>query len=193
MVLLIVIAVAHNYYHTLLCYIISSFDRSLITVPNIDSPLILNPTNVTLLKNRYSEDCCGAKSAIDRDLTRGVHGEAVGGVVWIRFEFDRRQIFNKIVIYYRFYTNWYNHKSRCAESVEQFKACVDADNNADVSVFQGEVKQKSCGTLQLTYGLEQSDQIYTLICNTKGNTVLLSKTGDSLMISEILVTKSGRQ
>ena len=53
---------------------------------------------------------------------------------------------------------------------------MDNNNNVDVSVYQGDVKQKSCGTLQLTYGLEQSDQIYTLICNTEGDTVKLSKT-----------------
>ena len=42
-------------------------------------------------------------------------------------------------------------------------------------MYQGEVKQKECGTLQLTYGLEQSDQIYTLICKVEGDTVKLRK------------------
>ena len=53
--------------------------------------------------------------------------------------------------------------------------CVDDENNVDVSVYQGDVEKKSCGTLQLTYGLKQSDQIYTLICNAEGDTVKLSK------------------
>ena len=65
---------------------------------------------------------------------------------------------------------------------------MDWDNNVDVSVYQGEVKQKSCGTLQLTYGLEQADQIYTLICNTEGDNVKLSKSTGHLVVAEVVVT-----
>ena len=57
-----------------------------------------------------------------------------------------------------------------------------------MSVYQGEVKQKSCGTLQLTYGLEQSDQIYTLICNIEGDNVKLSKSKGYLLVIDIAVT-----
>ena len=68
---------------------------------------------------------------------------------------------------------------------------MDADNNVDVSVYQGEVKQKSCGTLHLTYGLKQSDQIYTMICNDRGDTVKLSKTTGTMAVFEVEVTSSG--
>ena len=75
---------------------------------------------------------------------------------------------------------------------EQFKSCIDESNDVDVSVYKGEVQQKSCGTLQMTYGLEQSDQIYTLLCNTEGDSVKLSKTtGDRIAIFEIVVTGKG--
>ena len=67
---------------------------------------------------------------------------------------------------------------------------MDADNNVDVSVYQGDVKQKSCGTLQLTYGLEQSDQIYTLICNTEGDTVKLSKSTGNIAVNELVVIRT---
>ena len=63
--------------------------------------------------------------------------------------------------------------------------------NFDVSVYQGEVKQKSCGTLQLTYGLEQSDQIYTLICNTEGDTVKLTKSMGTIAVSEVATISTG--
>ena len=65
-------------------------------------------------------------------------------------------------------------------------------NNVDVSVYQGDVKQKSCGTLQLTYGLEQSDQIYTLICNTEGDTVKLSKSTGDIVVCEVVVISTGK-
>ena len=63
----------------------------------------------------------------------------------------------------------------------------------DVSVYQGDVKQKSCGTLKLTYGLEQSDQIYTLICNTEGDTVKLSKSSRRISVYEVAIqTNTGK-
>ena len=64
---------------------------------------------------------------------------------------------------------------------------MDNVNNVDVSVYQGEELQKSCGTLQLTYRLDQSDQIYTLLCNTEGDTVKLSKNmGYILVVNEVV-------
>ena len=69
---------------------------------------------------------------------------------------------------------------------------MDNENNVDVSVYQGEVKQKSCGTLQLTYGLDQSDQIYTLICNVHGDNVKLSKSNDEIAVFEVVVIGTGK-
>ena len=61
-----------------------------------------------------------------------------------------------------------------------------------MSVYQGDVKQKSCGTLQLTYGLEQSDQIYTLLCNTEGDTVKLRKSTGAIAVYEVVVLGKGK-
>ena len=94
---------------------------------------------------------------------------------------------HRIVIYHKFYKNFFNPSNQCAENEENFKNCVDNANNVDVSVYQGEVKQKSCGTLQLTYGLEQSDQIYTLICNIRGDTVKLSKSKGKIVVMEVVI------
>ena len=113
------------------------------------------------------------------------------GTGWIKLEFDETLFIGKVVIYYWFYTNWFDPKAHCAQSEAIFRQCVDDDNNVDVSVYQGEVKQKSCGTLQLTYGLEQSDQIYTLICNAEGNSLKLSKDTGFLAVFEIAVIKQG--
>ena len=79
----------------------------------------------------------------------------------------------------------------CVRNQRNFKSCVNVDTNIDVSVYQGEVKQKSCGTLKLTYGLKQSDQIYTLVCGTEGDTVKLSKTTGAISAYEIVVTGKG--
>ena len=61
----------------------------------------------------------------------------------------------------------------------------------EVLVYQGEVEKKSCGTLQLTYGLEQSDQIYTLICDTDGDSLVLRKRQGPIAVYEIAVIGEG--
>jgi hypothetical protein len=113
------------------------------------------------------------------------------GAGWMKIEFGKTCFIHKILVYTRFYTNWYYQNEDCAKSEAKFKTCVDNHNNVDVSVYQGDVKQKSCGTLQLTYGLEQSDQIYTLICNTEGDTVKLSKDKDNIVVCEVAVIGTG--
>ena len=114
----------------------------------------------------------------------------------MKIQFDKTYFIHKVVIYYVFYTNWYKPSDWCAQSEANFRTCVNSDSSVDVSVYQRDVKQKSCGTLQLTHGLEQSDQIYTLICKTKGDNVYLSKEASEglnlITVAEIAVTTTGK-
>ena len=152
----------------------------------------ITPTKVTHGKtHNNNEESFAAVHAVDKDLSTEAATETDNGAGWLKLEFDRTYFIHKVLIYYRFYTNWYRPSGSCYESEANFRACVDQHNNVDVSVYQGEVKQKSCGTLQLTYGLEQSDQIYTLLCNTKGDTVKLSKTSGHIGVFEVAVTSTG--
>ena len=150
----------------------------------------ITPTSVTQGKTwRDNEVKYAATHAIDKDLSTLSVARTDDGAGWLKLEFDKTYFIHKVVIYYMFYTNWYNSNDYCAQSEANFRNCVNSDNNVDVSVYQGEVKQKSCGTLQLTYGLEQSDQIYTLLCNTKGDTVKLSKNSGNIGVYEVVVTR----
>ena len=152
----------------------------------------ITPTVVTQGKTyQDNEDKYAAAHAVDKDLSTAAITQTDNGAGWLKLDFDKTYFINKVVIYYRFYTNWYDPSKDCAESEANFRSCVDSDNSVDVSVYQGEEKQKSCGTLQLTYGLEQSDQIYTLLCNAEGNTVKLSKSTGILTVFEVAVTESG--
>ena len=157
----------------------------------------ITPKSVTQGKT-YSSNKYAAAHVIDKDLSTFAATETGDGAGWMKIEFVKTYFVHKVIIYYMFYTNWYNPSDWCAQSEANFRKCVDTDNNVDVSVYQGDVKQKSCGTLQLTYGLEQSDQIYTLLCNTKGDKVFLSKkaslSGGLSLISvcEVAVTNSGK-
>jgi hypothetical protein len=124
---------------------------------------------------------------VDRDLSTKAVTDASNGVVWLKLEFDKTFFVHKIVIYHSFFKYWYDATYWCVRSKAEFKSCIDQHNNVDVSVYNGEVKQKSCGTLKLTYGLEQSDQIKTLTCNIEGDTVKLSKNTGHIEVCEIAV------
>ena len=114
------------------------------------------------------------------------------GTGWIKLEFDKTYFIHKVVIYYRFYTNWYDPSGYCQQTLANFKSCVNNDGNFDVSVYKVEEKQKSCGALKLTNGLEQSDQIYTLLCNTEGDTLKLTKDSGVIVVCEVAVTTTGK-
>ena len=138
-----------------------------------------------------NEKCCAAVRAVDKDLSTNSVTHTDNGAGWLKLDFYRPFFIHRVSIYYYFFNNWYHPSDYCAKGEHFFKSCVDNDNYVDVSVYQGEVKQKSCGTLQLTYGLKQSDQIYTLICNAKGDTVKLSKSIGNLLVAEVVVISTG--
>ena len=116
----------------------------------------------------------GAANAIDQDLSTSAGINTENGVGWLKLHFNRTYHVKKIIIYYKFSDYWYFPNSTCIGPSETI-ICANMDDNVEVSVYQGEVKQKSCGTLKLKHGLDQSDQIYPMECDAKGDTVKLSK------------------
>ena len=133
-----------------------------------------------------------AYNAMDKDMSTKMVTYVENGAAWFKVEFGEVEFIHEVIIFTRFYTDWYSPSSRCVNNIESFKSCMDDRNDVDVSVYQGDVQQKSCGTLQLTYGLERTDQIYTLLCNTEGDSVKLSKTTGTLIeVFEIVVTGKG--
>ena len=98
---------------------------------------------------RDDEDCCAAAHAVDKDLSTPASTHTDNGAGWLKLKFGRTHFVHKIVIYSRFFTNWFRPSNDCVKDEANFKGCVDNDKNVDVSVYQGEEKQKSCGTLQL--------------------------------------------
>ncbi|XP_063690495.1 uncharacterized protein LOC134823076 [Bolinopsis microptera] len=154
----------------------------------------ITPLKVTQGKTAdNNEECCAAAHSVDMDFSSNSVTDTDNGAGWLKLEFSKTHFIHKIIIYYLFYTNWYNPGDWCVSSEDYFRTCVNGHNNVDVSVYQGEVKQKSCGTLQLTYGLDQSDQIYTLLCNTEGDTVKLSKSTGQIAVTELAVTSTVRK
>ena len=153
----------------------------------------ITPKSVVQGKTKEADDgdetCCAASFATDRDLsTRAVTENGAG---WLKLHFNENHFIHKIVIYQRFYINWYISDNWCALSEPNFKQCVPIHNTVDVLLYKGNVQQKSCGTLQRTKGLAQSDQIYNFICNAEGNMVKLSQDTGGLAIFELVVISTG--
>ena len=174
--------------------IINHYLKNNISEPNKEISEIV-PTTVRQGKTlEDDEDRFAASHAVDKDLSTSASASAdQSGQSWLKLEFGEMKFIHKIIIYSNFYTDWYNPLYFCAKSEADFKSCVNNINNVDVSVYQGQVKQKSCGTLQLTEGLEQSDQIYTLLCNAEGDTVKFSKSsGGPIQVYEVVITSKGK-
>ena len=150
------------------------------------------PMSVTQGKTWHNyEACCAATHAIDKDLSTGSATETVNEAGWLKLKFDSTYSVHKIIVHFWFYNNWYLANDGCVQNSAVWKQCVDDANNVDVSVYKGDAHQKSCGTLHFTYALDQADQIYTLVCDTEGDTVILSKdTGPVMAMYEVIVIRN---
>ena len=132
-----------------------------------------------------------AAYAIDKDLSTRSNARVLDGEVWLKIELGSTTYIHRIVIYYIFYTDWFHPSSWFAESEDNFKKTIRGTNKVDVSVYQGDVKERFCGKLQLTEALDQSDQIYTIVCNAEGDTVKFSKKNDNIVVADVIILGKG--
>ena len=130
--------------------------------------------------------------ATDKDLSSLAVAAPVNKETWIKLEFKESKFFNQIIIYRYFYTNWYDaKKTDCWADKSKFRTCQDADSEVEIEVYLGDTLQGGCGTLDLTYQLEQENQIYTFTCWLEGDMVKLSRNASNLgniAVAEIVVT-----
>ena len=104
-----------------------------------------------------------------------------------------------MTIYYRFYTDWWADANIgtgwCHKSVSNWNDCITEHSNVLVSVFSNGSSKKLCGTLHLSPGLTQNDQIYTILCHSEGDAVRLHKFSASgrIVFADIVVdTDNGK-
>ena len=154
------------------------------------SPEDISALRVTHSKTIDNDQNYAETFAVDRDLMTQSAAEAVNGEVWLKVEFGESHFIHKIVIYQVFYNADFYDYNWCAETMFNYITCKGGHSNVDVSVYQGEEHQKSCGTLQLTHGLELSDQTYTFFCDVEGDSIRLSKKSGHISIFEIVVISS---
>ena len=153
------------------------------------SPGEISPLRVTQSKTFLDEPHRFKETfAVDRNLLTQSVAEVVDGEVWVKVEFGKSRFVHKIVIYQIFYNADFYPDNWCTVTMSNYRACKDNNNNVDVSVYLEEEHQKSCGTLQLTYGLKFSAQIYTFFCDVEGDSIRLSKKSKQMSIYEVVVT-----
>ena len=132
----------------------------------------------------------GADNAVDGDLSTQSGTKNSNPEGWFKLEFDKSYPIHTVVYYYKFFTDWFDPKAGCALSISRFQNCVNSDTGIEVSVYKGQEKQTSCGIIELTSGLIQSDQIYRVQCDAEGDTVQLYKAG-GIPVYEIAVISDG--
>ena len=141
-----------------------------------------------MITSTKAKDPLVAANIADMDLSTRTKALYEQGEAWIKLEFDRINFIRDVTIYFWFSKYWYDDEW-CALDADSMKHCADEQSNLDVSVYQGEDHKKSCGIFNPTAALEQSDQIYTLSCYVRGDTVKLSrKTNGNIVLFEIAVT-----
>ena len=162
-----------------------------ISEPDLELAEIIPTTATQGETYNGDEENSGAAHAIDKDFTTFSSTHADNGQGWLKVELGKNHFIHKVVVYHQFFNNWYFSEGYCTENANNFKFCIDDHNNVDVSVFKGEVQQKSCGTIKLTYELEQSDQIYAMICNVAGDSVKLYRPpkGNMAFIEVVIIGK----
>ena len=113
------------------------------------------------------------------------------GTVWLKLEFCKPYLIREIHIYLRFYSDWYNSSQWSAQSEDNFQKYLSETNNANFMAYKGGIKIKSCGNLQVNFGLKQSDQRYEFVCMAEGDVLMINKTYGDLTINEIVVLGTG--
>lgn len=55
-----------------------------------------------------NEDYCGAANAVDKDLsTRAATLQDLNREIWLKLEFGKSYVIDKIAIYFMFFANWF--------------------------------------------------------------------------------------
>ena len=135
------------------------------------------PNEIVPMKAETKEDAAKedtAKKLIDTNLfTRAilVKNDSTNSS-WIKISLDRPYFITKVVLYNKFFVDWYVPDDVCVVNTDHFKTC-----NSKIDGLKVTVSEKICATLQVfPTALDQKDQVYSLLCNVEGKEVLLSKT-----------------
>jgi hypothetical protein len=79
------------------------------------------------------EKSYGPANAFDKYLSTEASVVQSNEVCRMKADLGNTYYIHKILIYYRFYRNWFYPNQWCAQNVSNYEYCVNKDNNVDVS------------------------------------------------------------
>ena len=131
----------------------------------------------------------GSKHAFDGNLeTKSATRE------WLKLEFGRSYFIHRVVIYFQFFAGWYDSTDYCVQDLAKFSICAKGRNGTKVAVHEGDKEKKSCGQIVTTLRPNQKDQIHDLVCNVRGNAVVISEGENGFVaIQEVVIQSTGKQ
>ena len=129
---------------------------------------------------------------IDRDLGTEAAAKAANGLLWIKLEFGSIRYITHITYYNFFFTDWFFPSDPCMGSLSRYYGCLADNSNIIIEIKSSGKLIQTCGTVELTNGPNQSDQIYSFKCIAYGDEVLVRKNGTStIFLSEMVVDSIG--
>ena len=120
----------------------------------------ITPTTVSQTSPyKDNEASNNAHNAIDKDLSTSATTKESSGTAWIKLEFDKTYFVHKVIIHQNFYTDWFDPTQGCVADVAEYKACKNNNSGGTLAVYQGGELKKTCGTMTLSHGLTQAEQV----------------------------------
>ena len=68
---------------------------------------------------RGDEEMCAANFCCDKDLSTHAAGTNAEGEMWLKVEFDKVYFVTQVVVYTRFYNNWFQADHHCVNNGEE--------------------------------------------------------------------------
>ena len=96
------------------------------------------------------------------------------------------------MVHFEFKTGFYYSDDYCLQSNWYINKCIETRNNTEVLVKLGEEAVKSCGVIITKSGKNQDDQIYLVVCNVVGDSVVL-KGDERVVVREVIVFGSSKE
>ncbi|XP_063682133.1 uncharacterized protein LOC134817001 isoform X2 [Bolinopsis microptera] len=139
-------------------------------------------------------------NAFDRHLYTCValtSTELYGGPsLWLKVNLGDLYMVKNVTVYTVFEDDWFFYPPRrygCHTNNGDYENCKEAEINSVITLYDGETEVKECGVLAISAAdTLQADQIYTVTCNGRGDSIILSAGTSALRICEVVV-ESGEQ
>ena len=153
-----------------------------------------SPINVIIesTAGKHADETAFPNFAVDGDLSTSAILNSEGSSAWLQLDFTEKVHVHKVLMYNEYHRDWF-WESGCRNSLTDYRQCVDMHRSARIDLYNGEEEVISCGKPKPNYGLRQSDQLYTVLCNKLGRSVRLTTINSVTRVFELVVISRGER